>query len=139
MNSAHYRSSSYPLAYSFIVLPITIARWLLFSHHNVSSAATFFAISIFYLSGAINVLLFLVTKPNLLLFPRPEELQVDGQEVQFELAPAIPQLEGAGPAIITDRAKIQNSPEPSTSTALGEGSSRDIATPSHVDSKQIEV
>ena len=31
----------------------------------------------FYLSGTINVLLFLVIRPMLLLFPRPEEL--DGQ------------------------------------------------------------
>jgi hypothetical protein len=28
----------------------------------------------FYLSGAINVLLFLIIRPELLLFPRPEEL-----------------------------------------------------------------
>ncbi|KAF8502188.1 hypothetical protein F5888DRAFT_1176383 [Russula emetica] len=57
----------YPLAYSLIVLPITISRWLLFTHHHVSSAATFFGITVFYLSGAINVLLFLVIKPELLL------------------------------------------------------------------------
>jgi len=28
----------------------------------------------FYLSGAINVLLFLIIRPRLLLFPRPKEL-----------------------------------------------------------------
>ena len=82
VNSAHsYRSSSYPLAYSFIVLPLTVTRWSLFSHHHVSSAATFFAISIFYLSGAINVVLFLIIRPGLLLFPRPKQL--DEQEIQL--------------------------------------------------------
>ncbi|KAI0276639.1 hypothetical protein BGY98DRAFT_694141 [Russula aff. rugulosa BPL654] len=50
----------YPLAYSLVVLPITIARWLLFSNHHVPSAAIFFGVSMFYLSGAINVLLFLI-------------------------------------------------------------------------------
>jgi hypothetical protein len=34
----------------------------------------------FYLSGAINVLLLLIVRPRLLLFPRPKEL--DGQERQ---------------------------------------------------------
>jgi hypothetical protein len=57
-----------------VVLPISITRWLLFTNHHVSLAATLFAISMFYLSGAINVLLFLIIRPELLLFPRPEEL-----------------------------------------------------------------
>jgi hypothetical protein len=35
----------------------------------------------FHLSGAINVLLFLITRPGLLLFPRPEQL--DEQEIQL--------------------------------------------------------
>jgi len=61
----------YPLAYSLVVLPISITRWLLSSHHHVSSAAMFFANSMFYLSGTINVLLFLIIRPGLLLFPRP--------------------------------------------------------------------
>ncbi|KAI0297088.1 hypothetical protein BC826DRAFT_173311 [Russula brevipes] len=32
---------SYPAAYTVIVLPITIARWSLFTHHDVTSAVTF--------------------------------------------------------------------------------------------------
>ncbi|KAF8502241.1 hypothetical protein F5888DRAFT_1578622, partial [Russula emetica] len=65
---------NYPLAYSLVVLPISISRWLeykKYQSHNVSSAFTFFAISMFNLSGAINVLLFLIARPQLLLFPRP--------------------------------------------------------------------
>jgi hypothetical protein len=63
--------ASYPLAYSLVVLPLSIARWSLFSHRNVSSAATFFGVSMFNLSGAINVLLLLVVRPRLLLFVPP--------------------------------------------------------------------
>ncbi|KAF8502191.1 hypothetical protein F5888DRAFT_1918898 [Russula emetica] len=117
----------YPLAYSLVVLPISISRWLLFTHHHVSSAATFFANSMFYLSGAINVLLFLIIRPELLLFRRPEELA----EPEIELAP-----QGTGPAIVSDTEKFQHSPEP-TSAALGDGGPRDSATPYDDNSKQI--
>jgi hypothetical protein len=48
----------------------------------------------FYLSGAINVLLFLIIRPQL-LFPRPKEL--DSQEIQLN-----PQR--TGPAIFSDTA-----------------------------------
>jgi len=88
----------YPLAYSFIVLPLTVARWLTFSHHHVPSAVTFFANSIFYLSGFINVLLFLIIRPELLLFPRPKEL---GRE-EMEIA-----SQGTGPAIFPDTMEYQ--------------------------------
>jgi len=73
----------YPLSYSLIILPLTVARWLQFGHHHVPSAVTFFAISMFYLSGAINVLLFLIIRPELLLFPRPKE--VGGEDIQLAL------------------------------------------------------
>ncbi|KAI0297943.1 hypothetical protein BC826DRAFT_951332 [Russula brevipes] len=62
----------YPLAYSLVVLPLSVARWMLFSHRYVSSAVTFFGISTFNLSGAINVLLFLILRPRVVLFTRPE-------------------------------------------------------------------
>jgi len=119
----------YPLAYSLIVLPLTIARCLQFNHHNVPSAATFFGLSMFYLSGAINVLLFLIVRPRLLLFPRPKEL--DGQQTQLTPTP-----QGTGPAIFSDTEKLQHSPEP-TSAALDNGGSGDSTTPSHVKSKRI--
>ena len=50
----------YPLAYSFVVLPISIARWSLISHKKVALAAMFFGNTVYNLSGAINVLLFLI-------------------------------------------------------------------------------
>ena len=60
-----------------MVLPASIARWSLFNHKKVTSAATFFAAPIFTLSGAINVLLLLVVRPQLLLFTRPEDYELD--------------------------------------------------------------
>ncbi len=104
MNSTHrYRLSSYPLAYSLIVLPLTIAWWLLFSHHHVLSVATLFPISMFYLSGAINVLLFLIIRLQQLF---PCYKQHEEREIQLT------HQEDTGPANIPDTAKYQHSPEP---------------------------
>jgi hypothetical protein len=72
LNPAH-RLFSYPLAYSLVVLPLSVARWLQFQHKSVPSAATFFGSSMFGLSGTINVCLFLLVRPQLLLFTPPEE------------------------------------------------------------------
>jgi len=71
----------YPLAYSLMVLPLSIVRWSLFNHKKVSSAATFFGVTLFNLSGAINVLLFLIVRPQLLLFSPPEEYSEPGVEL----------------------------------------------------------
>lgn len=57
-----------------MVIPLSVSRWSLFSHKNVPSAATFFGMIMFNLSGAINVLLFLIVRPHLLLFTPPGEL-----------------------------------------------------------------
>jgi hypothetical protein len=102
----------YPLAYSLTVLPLSVSRWLEFSGHNVSSAATFFGVVMFNLSGAINVVLFLVFKPQLLLFPRPDELG------QPEIA-LVPQGNNNS-AIFTDTGKFQHSPEPTTAALADE-------------------
>ncbi|KAH9048658.1 hypothetical protein EDB83DRAFT_2632661 [Lactarius deliciosus] len=67
--------SSYPLAYTIMVIPLSISRWLHFSHKGVPSAATFFGLMMFNLSGALNVLLFLIVRPRLLLFTPPEGVQ----------------------------------------------------------------
>ncbi|KAI0276663.1 hypothetical protein BGY98DRAFT_695265 [Russula aff. rugulosa BPL654] len=93
----------YPLAYSLVVLPISIPQWLKSNHPNVPSAAMFFGNIMFYLSGAINVLLFLMARPHLLLFPRPEELPGPDMELA---------LQGTGSAIFSDRANFQHGPEP---------------------------
>jgi len=67
-----HRSFRYPFAYSLIVLPLSVTRWLQFSKVDIPSAATFFGVSLFNLSGAVNVLVFLIARPGLLLFTRPK-------------------------------------------------------------------
>jgi hypothetical protein len=62
----------YPLAYSLVILPVSVARWLQYSHKDLPSAAMLFGQSMLNLSGAINVLLFLIIRPRLLLFASPE-------------------------------------------------------------------
>ena len=80
--SATHEMPSYPLAYSLAVIPLSVSRWLLFDHVHVPSAAILFGGIMFNLSGAINVLLFLIVRPHLLLFTPPEELS----ESEVELA-----------------------------------------------------
>ncbi|KAF8274449.1 hypothetical protein EI94DRAFT_1713454 [Lactarius quietus] len=87
----------YPLAYSLMILPLSIARWLEFDGKSVPSAATFFGSSVFCLSGAINVLLFLTTRPQLLLFSPPDEFsEPEGTELQpatdFAVFPDTPNI-----------------------------------------------
>jgi len=60
-------NSSYPAVYFITVFPNTISRWLYFSHVTVPYQFTFFANTLFALSGALNVVLFLVTRPDVVV------------------------------------------------------------------------
>jgi hypothetical protein len=99
VNAAH-KLPSYPLAYSLAVVPLSVSRWLLFSHKNVPSAAILFGGMMFNLSGAINVLLFLIVRPHLLLFTPPEELDVELANLN------------TGSAMFPDVVKYEQSPQP---------------------------
>src|SRR5260221_14057479 len=65
---------SYPLTYCLCILPVSIVRWIGFiqekkyNRNDIPSAASFFAVSIFGLSGFLNVVLLLSTRPNSGLF-----------------------------------------------------------------------
>jgi len=58
---------SYPAIYFITVFPNTVSRWLYFSHVTVPYQFTFFANTLFALSGALNVVLFLVTRPDVVV------------------------------------------------------------------------
>ncbi|KAF9010025.1 hypothetical protein BDQ17DRAFT_1234944, partial [Cyathus striatus] len=60
----------YPAVYIFCVLPVGIVRWLDFSGHTISPAATIFASVVFSLSGLFNVTLYYHTRPQLITGPR---------------------------------------------------------------------
>ena len=129
VNLAHrlLHTISYPLAYSLVVLPLSVSRWLLFGNHSVPSAATFFSVTMFNLSGAINVLLFLIVRPHLLLFTRRAKLA----EPEMEILP-----QGSGQAIFSDIATFQQSPEPTSAALPDEGSIKSAAKP-HVSPRRI--
>jgi len=94
----------------------------------VSSAATFFSVVLSDLSGAINVLLFLIVRPQLLLFPRPEELA----EPDIELP-----NQGNNPAVFTDIARIQHSPERTLAAQLVDEGPRTGTVQARVNSRRI--
>ena len=56
---------SYPAVYIFCVFPVALARWLAFSGHTIHPAATLVTDFIFTLSGLLNSILYLVTRPEL--------------------------------------------------------------------------
>ncbi|KAG8903040.1 hypothetical protein FRB99_003811 [Tulasnella sp. 403] len=66
----------YPISYTVLVLPLSITRWSTFRSRedddkpvkDMSIVTTSVVLFIFGLSGLCNVLLFLLTRPNLLLF-----------------------------------------------------------------------
>ncbi|KAH9896986.1 hypothetical protein C8Q73DRAFT_642830 [Cubamyces lactineus] len=51
----------YPVAYTILLLPVTIARFVTFSGHDVPFRTTIFADFIFNLQGAVNVIVLLAT------------------------------------------------------------------------------
>jgi len=62
----------YPISYLILVTPLSVTRWLTFTGHFPSPAATVAAAVIFKLSGLVNVIVFMLTRPGLLLFRRNE-------------------------------------------------------------------
>jgi len=65
---AAYAMIAYPASYSLLILPLSIVRWIGFTQGAAPSAATFAVISLYGLSGAVNVSLLLYTRPNSVLF-----------------------------------------------------------------------
>jgi len=55
----------YPVAYIFVVLPLIIAQFASWTGNKVSFGVTTFCMAIFFLSGSVNVLLFIIIRPML--------------------------------------------------------------------------
>jgi len=70
----------YPAVYIFCFLPNTIARWLSFSGFTMPYQFTLSANTIFALSGTFNVLVFFITRPQLVLGP---DIRVDAEEISL--------------------------------------------------------
>ncbi|KAJ7141392.1 hypothetical protein C8R44DRAFT_763319 [Mycena epipterygia] len=75
---------AYPACYCALILPLSVVRWIGFVQEHgghqsaIPSAATFAVISLYGLSGALNVTLLLYTRPNSVLFGGGEEGGADG-------------------------------------------------------------
>jgi hypothetical protein len=69
---------SYPIIYSILVLPLSVVRWLQFTNNSIAigSEATFIVMSLHELSGFLNVLLLMITRPDSILFGK--EINPDG-------------------------------------------------------------
>ncbi|KAJ6521955.1 hypothetical protein DFH09DRAFT_212956 [Mycena vulgaris] len=69
-----YAMIAYPACYCVLVLPLSVVRWIGFVQErggrasNIPSAATIAVVSVYGLSGALNVVLLLYTRPNSVLF-----------------------------------------------------------------------
>ncbi|KAJ6629520.1 hypothetical protein B0H10DRAFT_1776278 [Mycena sp. CBHHK59/15] len=69
-----YTMIAYPVCYCILVLPLSVVRWIGFVQDrggrtgHTPPPATFAVISIYGLSGALNVALLLNTRPNSILF-----------------------------------------------------------------------
>ncbi|KAF5328786.1 hypothetical protein D9619_011660 [Psilocybe cf. subviscida] len=70
----------YPAVYIFCVLPNSIARWMYFTGTNTPYQFTLFANTLFALSGTFNVLLFFITRPQLVLGP---DINVEAEEISL--------------------------------------------------------
>jgi hypothetical protein len=70
---------SYPIIYSILVLPLSVVRWLQFTNNSIAigSEATFIVMSLHELSGFLNVLLLMNTRPDSILFGK--EVNPDDQ------------------------------------------------------------
>jgi hypothetical protein len=73
----------YPFAYSFMVLPLSIARWSAGDHKPVPSVALFIGFATFSLSGVVNVSMFWIIRRGRLLFAPSEETL--GQALEPEI------------------------------------------------------
>jgi hypothetical protein len=59
----------YPAVYLICITPNTLSRWLTFSGYKVPYQYTFFANTLFSLSGLLNAVLFFLTRPDLVIGP----------------------------------------------------------------------
>jgi len=80
---------AYPVAYTIVVLPVSIVRWATFTKHTVPDAATFFSIFLHDTFGAVNVILLLTTRQELLLFKDPREARAQHHATEMGRAPEV--------------------------------------------------
>jgi hypothetical protein len=76
---------SYPIVNSICILPLSIVNWSEFNGSSAYKVMIFIADANFYLSGLYNVLLFLYTRPGLLLFAPTSPMQGNNPRVRADM------------------------------------------------------
>jgi len=88
---------AYPVSYAILVAPLSIVRWLqnAGSYQELISSADSLAVgAVFGLSGIVNVVLFLLIRPNLLLFGKES---IEPRSGIVEIPPSPPSLKSSQP------------------------------------------
>ncbi|EPQ57650.1 hypothetical protein GLOTRDRAFT_137912 [Gloeophyllum trabeum ATCC 11539] len=122
----------YPIAYTIIILPIAVVRFVEWSGHNVSFSLTIACDTVYLFSGAINAILFSTTRRILpprsvlgkLAISKPHLIE-SSSAVESTLAPendpyyahagAYAKKKGAG-QLADDEPPMLDSPDPETSS-----------------------
>jgi len=92
----------YPVAYSIVVLPLSVVRWTTFTKQKcgeksiVPVAATFAAAGLFGCFGFVNVILLLTTRRALLLFDDPK----NPRQLRLRRRPGLALEDGDGDAFV---------------------------------------
>ncbi|KAI0746923.1 hypothetical protein C8Q80DRAFT_1105630 [Daedaleopsis nitida] len=85
----------YPVAYTILLLPVTIARFVSFSGHAVPFRVMIFADFVFNIQGLVNVLLLLATRrfvpdaATLPLFEPRKRVSMSSPEAKFGITPFV--------------------------------------------------
>jgi len=130
----------YPIAYTFLVLPLSIARWSSgFGATAVSNPAdartTFVAGAIYYLSGFVNAFLMLYVRRsvNLLIPPLAEEVEEGGEkghgEVRHASALDIHRQREDGPGMVSRGSYANSTQGPRSEHSRRKRSKHSIADP----------
>ena len=74
----------YPVAYTILVLPLSIVRWINFQTHvNIPSSALFAVSTIFQLTGLVNVILFLGFRGSVTLLSSSEDDESPSESLEM--------------------------------------------------------
>ncbi|TFK21879.1 hypothetical protein FA15DRAFT_672092 [Coprinopsis marcescibilis] len=94
----------YPAVYIFCMFPNTIARWMSFSGHTIPYQVTLFASALFAFSGMFNVILFFITRPELVVGPgqEPASPAIDNDTPSHAKFGHLPRTERANDTIGTN-------------------------------------
>jgi len=73
----------YPVAYTILVLPLSVVRWINFKTDSIPFGALFAVSTIFQLTGLVNVILFLGFRGSVTLLSNPENNEFPKESLEM--------------------------------------------------------